>query len=161
MPEQYLAFLDLGLLENGAVLRGGCLVTDAQTNPLEFRCTAAIRPSELQRILYGKKLKEYACTELVGRPLLEKLRLKPALVLVRLAEFGLLRPALDRPVILVEKAASGFRLATHPDFQAEIEPARSLVQHLPDLLEPFERVQLALAEAHRLKVGDSKQTTKE
>ena len=158
MSDQNLAFLDLGILENGAVFRGGCLVTDIHTNPQEFRCTAAIRPSELQKILYGKKLREYVCTELIGRPLLEKLRLKPTLVLVRLGEFANLRPTVERPIIMVEKVSSAFRLSAHPNYTEEIEPAQNLIQHLADILEPFERVHLALIEAHRLKVGDAKQT---
>ncbi|MEJ2552257.1 MAG: hypothetical protein P8Z34_16415, partial [Anaerolineales bacterium] len=90
--EKVFAFLDLATFDDGASIRGGCLVTDGQTRPLEFRVSGAIRPTSLQKILYGDTLHEYICNELVGMPMMKALESKPDLVLVRDAEFLKLRP---------------------------------------------------------------------
>ena len=154
MENNHLAFLDLTTLENGTVLRGGCLVTDLETNPMEFRCTAAIRPTELQRMLYGKKLIEYVCKDLVGIPILEKIKIKPDIVLVRISEFLRLRPHGAIPIIFVEREQDKVRLQSHSNYRDEVSAATPLLMKIDDINEPFTRVQNALLEAHRLKVGD-------
>jgi len=64
-------------------MRGGCLVTDALTRPIEFWVSGVIRPTSIQRILYGDTLHEYICNDLVGIPLLSTLESSPDLILVR------------------------------------------------------------------------------
>jgi hypothetical protein len=156
MNDSFLAFLDLGYLENGAACRGGCLITDIETNPQEFRCTASIRPTELQRVLYGKKLNEYVCKDLVGLPILDKVKIKPTLVIVQLPEFLSIRPNVEIPIVLIEQVQDRFRLLTHSNYREEIQYATDLLKKIDDITEPFMRVQNALQEAHRLKVGESK-----
>jgi hypothetical protein len=48
-----LAFISSLNFNNDNILRGAMLVTDEHTKPLEFRVTALIQPTELQRTLYG------------------------------------------------------------------------------------------------------------
>ncbi len=156
--EKVLAFLDLATFEDGAAIRGGCLVTDGLTRPMEFRVSGAIRPTSLQKVLYGDTLHEYVCNDLIGLPILQTLESKPDLVLVRDAEFLKLRPKVDVPILWVRGTVDGqFVLQTLPGYEQEAEEARdALPRRLRgrNILEPFVRIRNALEEAHSLKVGE-------
>ncbi len=166
-PEQvpsgkHLAFLDLASFEDGAAVRGGCLVTDLLTRPVEFRVSGAVRPTSLQKVLYGDLLMEYICNDLIGLPILQALETKPEWVLVREAEFLKMRPRLEIPVLWVRPAAEGqFVLQAYPGYEQEAEGGReALPRRLRgrSILEPFVRVRNALEEAHNLKVGETRPT---
>jgi hypothetical protein len=159
--EQRIAFLDLTAFDNDTVMRGGCLVTDEVTRPLEFRVSGAIRPTSLQRMLYGDTLHEYVCADLLGVPLLRSLETEPDFVLVRDAEFLKARPRVNIPILWVRGTVEGqYVLQAFPGFDEEAEEARdSLPKRLRgrNILEPFMRVKNALEEAHQLHVGESKE----
>lgn len=153
-----LAFLDMGTFDGGDAFRGGCLVTDEKTRPLEFRVSGAIRPSTLQKILYGDTLHEYICTVLLGGPLLQSLESRAEFVLVRDAEFLKLRPQLEMPLLWLRSTFDGqYALQPFPGYEAEADnvgevmPARLKGRHI---MEPFLRIRAALEEAHNLQVGD-------
>ncbi len=156
--ERILAFLDLATFEEGAALRGGCLVTDALTRPLEFRVSGAVRPTNLQKVLYGDTLQEFICNDLLGIPLLQSLEVKPEFVLVREAEFLKLRPRVSMPVLWARATVDGqFVLQAFPGFEQEAEAGRdALPRRLRgrNIMEPFIRIRTALDEAHNLKVGE-------
>jgi hypothetical protein len=178
MPETdnvKLAFLDIELFDNGAAIRGAVLITDLDTKPYEFRITSPIRPSLLQRVLYGNTLDDYVHIELIGVPLLRELREKVNLVLVAKPALLRIRPKLSTPVALLRRDSKSVSdtpdanegslkivtITTHRDFSAETAVAQSLlasVMQKRDFLEPFERLRVALTEAHKQKVGES--TTK-
>lgn len=158
--ERVFAFLDVVSFEDGAAVRGGCLVTDGLTRPLEFRVSGAIRPTSMQKVLYGDTLHEYICNDLVGLPMLELLEHKPELVLIRDAEFLKLRPRLGVPVLWVRGTVDGqYVLQAYPGFEQEAESGReALPRRLRgrNVMEPFMRIRNALEEAHNLKVGEVK-----
>jgi len=52
-------------------LFGGYLVLNAAAQPLEFHCTAPIKPNRAQEILYGPTLQSFLYGEQIGRTLLE------------------------------------------------------------------------------------------
>jgi len=160
--ERTLAFLDLAAFEDGAALRGGCLVTDGMTRPLEFRVSGPIRPTSLQRVLYGDTLQEYICTDLIGVPMLKGLENKPDMILVREAEFLKLRPKTDVPVLWVRATVDGqYVLQAFPGYEAEAEAGRdTLPRRLRgrNVMEPFTRIRSALEEAHNQKVGEPKKS---
>lgn len=83
-----LAFLSRASFDNGLVSHGGILVTDGETKPLEFRCTSPIRPSSLQKVLYGKTLDGHMALELIGLPLIKRLSEKPDDASLFLAGYG-------------------------------------------------------------------------
>lgn len=58
------------------------MVTDNRGYPLEFRATTPIRPSLVQRTLYGGQLEHYVGVELCGQTLLRQSSRKPGTVLV-------------------------------------------------------------------------------
>jgi hypothetical protein len=156
-----IAFLDLASFGDSEAMRGGCLVTDEMTRPLEFRVSGAVKPTGLQKVLYGDTLHEYVCTDLIGVPLLQTLEHPPDFVLVRDAEFLKVRPKVDFPVLWVRGTVEGqYVLQAYPGYDDEAEEVRdSLPKRLRgrSILEPFMRVKSALEEAHGLQVGEARE----
>lgn len=58
------------------------MVTDARGYPLEFRATTPVRPSVVQRTLYGRQLEHYVGVELCGKALLQQSQRKAKVVIV-------------------------------------------------------------------------------
>jgi len=101
MSDMHIAYLDVATFEDAKILRGGALVTDETTEPLEFRCTDAVRPTALQRVLWGTRLDGHIAANLVGLPLLRKTSQDYGLVVVRKADFLEMRLNLEQPVVLI------------------------------------------------------------
>lgn len=76
-----IAYLDVQNLEPGGYL-GGILVVDEFGLPVEFRHTVALRPSALQRTLYGDALDRYLRAAVICVRLLGDLEKRPDVVLV-------------------------------------------------------------------------------
>ncbi len=155
--EHTIAFLDLANFEDGAAIRGGCLITDSLTRPIEFWVSGVVRPSSIQKILYGDTMHEYICTDLIGIPLLQKLESSPDLILVRDAEFLKLRQRVDKSVLWVRATVDGqYVLQALPGFENEAEAGRDMLPRRlrgRNIMEPFLRIRSAVEEAHRLRVG--------
>jgi hypothetical protein len=83
---------------------GALLVTDDLGKPEEFRVTYPVKPTLLQRQLYGASLFPHVGMELCGLPLYETLRSKPALLVVSHPDFLLLSDAINTPVVFLERA---------------------------------------------------------
>lgn len=178
-----LIFLATCDFDSGAVTRGAFLATDTLTKPLEFRCTSAVRPTELQKILYGDALRRHMLVELIGLPLLRAASEAADLILVR--DFLLLsmRTQVETPVLWVGKHGESsavlpedasaeehavtsptgqfepmFALA-HAEHREELRGARGLLSEVAktsNVLEPFQRVEVALRHVHEQNVGESK-----
>ena len=85
---------------------GGFLVVSPRGRPLEFHCSAPIRPNRAQEILYGPTLRPFLLGELVGRTLVQHAALSVDAVLIdSLEALDLLREAVDVPVAAVDMAA--------------------------------------------------------
>jgi hypothetical protein len=148
---------------------GGLLVTNHFGRPLEFQCTAPLKPNRAQEILYGPTLVPYVLGDLIGRTLIEKVGVKPHLVLTERNDLLPLRDLVTIPVACVDEAApiaesstttpaaeepSLCRLgrqilrfhAAHADDQAVAQKGADSVPNDADLREPFERVREALNE---------------
>src|SRR5262245_48271603 len=81
---------------------GGLLVTNQFGRPLEFQCTAPLKPNRTQEILYGPTLVPYVLGDLIGRTLIEKIGVKPHLVLTERQELLGLRELVEIPVACVD-----------------------------------------------------------
>lgn len=81
---------------------GGLLVTNHLGRPLEFQCTAPVKPNRTQEILYGPTLVPFVLGELIGRTLVDKVGIKPHLVLTELAELLDVRTHVAMPVACVD-----------------------------------------------------------
>ena len=64
-----------------AGLVGGYLLLNLAGRPLEFHCTAPVRPTRSQEILYGPTLRPYLYGEQIGHALLTKPKIQPGGVL--------------------------------------------------------------------------------
>lgn len=88
MPEEgrFTGFL-LGFLVVEPTARNdgfisGVMVTDSRGYPLEFKATTPIRPSLVQKTLYGATLEKYVGVELCGKSLIRQLSRRPVVILV-------------------------------------------------------------------------------
>ncbi|MFH1110836.1 MAG: hypothetical protein V1790_16810 [Planctomycetota bacterium] len=59
--------------DSGNAFVGAALVTDHRTRPLEFCYIAPIRPTAMQRLLYGRTLDEHVNVDVIAKRLLEGL----------------------------------------------------------------------------------------
>lgn len=82
-------------------LFGGYLVVNAAVRPLEFHCTAPIRPSRAQEILYGVTLQSYLFGEQIGQTLLQAAKIKPVVVCTDREPALAVSEFVDIPVALV------------------------------------------------------------
>ena len=115
---------------------GGYLLVDEVGRPLEFHCTAPVRVSRAQEILYGPTLHGELHGRRIGGSLVAAAGVRPRLVLVESPQMMHVQGETDLPVAVVDP----------------VEPLRerfcSLLPEI-DLLEPFELIREAIAEAQR------------
>lgn len=177
-----LLFLSTAGFQPEETLRGAALVTDKETKPLEFRCTSAIRPSSVQKILYGSTLETHMKVELIAQPLLKAVKEKPNIIIV---DDGVLLDARPQTEICVIKISENeeidvesgqdeensasiisddtgrFKpvvLESHRKFESDKEEAMNLLRDVFEkhsIIEPFERISAALEQVHKQQV-DSK-----
>ncbi len=152
----HLGFLRVVSLDAGFV--GGCLVTNRIGRPLEFQCTTPVRPNRTQEVLYGKTLESFLYCEVLGKTLLERLAVKPDLVLVDQPDLLAMRSSVETPILLLDanSKATGTSIldsagthADYPEDRSSAERIRKLIPASADLLEPLDRVREALTEALR------------
>lgn len=80
---------------------GGYLVLNASARPLEFHCTAPVKPNRAQEILYGPTLEPYLYGEQIGQTLIAKSQHVPLAVYTDQPAVLAVRPHVEMPVLLV------------------------------------------------------------
>jgi len=160
-------------------LFGGLLLLNKSGRPLEFHCTAPIKPNRAQEILYGASLESYLYGEAIGAALLAKATSAPTFVCVESAAALSVREFVDAPVAMVVSDAereaeaedrplfrvdaaherglyhvhfAGRKLALPKRFAGDAEVLEQGLKLLPehfDLAEPFARIRGAIEEAQR------------
>jgi hypothetical protein len=162
-PVPCLGFLTV--IENAELgLLGGYLLLNAAGRPLEFHCTAPVKPSRAQEILYGPTLKPFLYGEQIGQALMSRPKLSPLVVCTDSDSVLAARDYTRFPLVLVsssEGPASAVphsfplarnQVAAAPHYASDREailaawPAQA--DHL-DLSEPFARIREALDEAQK------------
>jgi len=111
----FVAFLDLLRTKGDSNFVGAALVTDMFGVPAEFRCTHPVKPTEIQKQLYGSTLDRYIGVELCGKPLLKSLQNAPALVFVRAELLLPIRDSQSPPVLFVRRAGDVLRIEHKPE----------------------------------------------
>ncbi|MCD6337354.1 MAG: hypothetical protein J7M01_03885 [Candidatus Marinimicrobia bacterium] len=61
---------------------GAMMLTDLRGRPLHFSCVSPIRPSKMQRILYGATLADHLKVDVIAKKLFSDLPQKPNAILV-------------------------------------------------------------------------------
>ena len=98
---------------------GGLLVTNHFGRPLEFQCTAPLKPNRAQEILYGPTLIPYVLGDLIGRTLIEKVGVKPHLVLTERNDLLPLRDLISIPVACVDEPVRPAEASAQAEQSAE------------------------------------------
>lgn len=152
---------------------GGYLLVDPLGRPLEFHCTAPVKVSRAQQILFGSTLKPQLHGQQIGGTLLAEGTIQPQVVLTDLEPMMHVRGHTSLPVALVRGApapeatvdsvassatcAGNFlvgRASVCPHVHDAVRTPE-LVEMLGelaaavDLCEPFERIRAAIEEAQR------------
>ena len=162
-----IGFLTLLAINQDGGRLGAVLITDERGVPEEFRVTEPVKPSPVQRVLYGDSLEPYVGVDIIGRPLLGKVEAKPEILLVDKPFLVGLRDAANCPVIFLRRVgetlsvggdSSGVSvdskrtqpvsLEADPQYEEDLREAAELIRHLAesiDLLEPFERIDKAVS----------------
>ncbi len=160
----HLGFLRIVATEAGYV--GGMLVTNRLGRPLEFQCTTPVKANRTQEILYGSTLRPFLFSELIGLTLIDRLQVKPHVVLIDQEALLDLREHVDLPIACViadgtdsRDLPDEFRLSlgaqsirVHAEHQGDVSTIQKWVSTIPgdaDLCEPLERVREALEETLR------------
>ena len=86
---------------------GGLLVLNAASRPMEFHCTAPIKPSRAQQILYGATLAPYICGEQIGAALTRKSDIPTAIYFTDRLDMLAVRPLVNSPVVYLELPPQG------------------------------------------------------
>jgi hypothetical protein len=163
MPDQDISSAKIGFLtvvehaDHGFF--GGYLVLNAAGRPLEFHCTAPVRPNRAQEILFGPTLAEYLEGDLIAATLLGRAKTPPLSVCTdRLAVLSI-RPTVNYPVLLcladgaetpadlVMLSLGANRAAANLEDRRIVAAKYAAILTGLDLLEPFSRIREALEEA--------------
>jgi hypothetical protein len=158
-----IGFLTAIETDNGGYV-GGLLVTSRLGRPLEFQCTTSVKPNHTQRILYGPTLVPFLLGELIGKTLIERVSVKPHILLVDRREMLEVRDHVPMPVACLDQddtptdgTNSTVKLgrqvvrvhADHLDDERIIASHQDEFPKDVDFREPFERVREALLETVR------------
>ncbi|MBD2705297.1 hypothetical protein IC229_32060 [Spirosoma sp. BT702] len=160
----HVGFLLLQELEVNDVFVGALLVTDESGVPIEFKCTHAIKPTLIQRALYGDNLRPFIGVTLCGVPLYQSLKNEPDVIFIKQAFCLNLHLEVNADTVLVSRAGEslgtgelshrdrmnsegGFPpiiVTYHPDSKkSENDEVRELISQVflnVDVLEPFDRI---------------------
>jgi hypothetical protein len=80
---------------------GGYLIIGPLGRPLEFHCTAPVRPSRAQQILYGPTLEPFLLGEQIAGTILAAAKLKPRLILANCEATLDVRSRICSPIVLL------------------------------------------------------------
>ena len=147
-------------------LFGGYLVLTTGGRPLEFHCTAPVRPNRAQQILFGPTLQSYLYGEQIGQTLINKASAKPLVVCTDLGPALSVRDYVALPVVwvlspqstpaelpgMVDLRLGQNRLAVAAARRDDCQEVSSRLESLAesfDLSEPFARIREAIEEAQR------------
>jgi hypothetical protein len=125
-PETQLAYLLVHSDEARSAYVGGVMVTDAYGLPLEFRYTQPIRPTRLQKVLYGGAMDGFIRRDVIGARLLKDLEHKPTALIVR--EEPLVMLGLTSAFPVVQVFQTNLDPLGDPGAQREVDASSLLVQ---------------------------------
>ena len=132
-------------------LVGGYLLLNCAGRPLEFHCTAPVKPNRAQQILFGPTLMPYLYGEQIGQALVTKSPLAPLVVWTDVEAALAVRDYVSLPVALVIGAEAP-PASTAMTSMWRVDAAHAVSTHL----NPFTLGRNRLAVSHRR--DDDRQT---
>ncbi len=148
----------ISVVENNEKYTGGVLVVDSLGIPVEFKYTEPITPTKLQKIIYGKSLKQFLLIEVIAKNLLSHLNNKPSVVftdnmdLLEAGEniffiskiFGTQERDTEEGEYIINSPSLSYRIVGNSPLSEEsLNFLKETANHI-DLTEPFERLKAAL-----------------
>ena len=127
-----LGFLTALSSEAHGVL-GGFLVINASGRPLEFHCTAPIKPNRAQEILFGPTLESFLYGEQIGQTLVREASAKVPLICTDTPAMMGVAPFISQPVVLVSMDPLGISSERF----LQIETASNSSEHESMASHPF------------------------
>ncbi len=143
---------------------GGIMVTDPYAIPVEFKYSEPIKPTGLQKILYGNSIEKYLMVDVIAKKLLQNIEEKPKFILIddtRLIEvqskipiihIALSSKNLDdnqeerlRDELNRETLQSGFDVLCEGSLTSDDGKWLNKISEEIDILEPFRRLKEALS----------------
>ncbi len=164
MPDMNISIgymMVLRMDENGYL--GGIMVTDAYAIPLEFKYSEPIKPTGLQKILYGSSIEKYLMVDVIAKKLIQNVQEKPKFIL--LDDSRLLGLQSKSPIIYIanssknekekesdelreglntEELEAGFKIVYTGTLTSEDMKWLERLSDEIDILEPFQRLKEAL-----------------
>jgi hypothetical protein len=171
MDNQKIGFFSLYETEIIDSFVGALLITNEFGIPIEFKCTHAVKPTPIQKSLYGEKLKPFIAINLCGIPLLNNISNKPEIIFINIPDILSLRTEINTTTILLRRAGDfnnlqsndtfsentrienttgqfqALVLQTHPDFKEELNKCSEITKQLFenfDIAEPFDRMKISI-----------------
>lgn len=156
----YLGFLTVFEVPS-AGFGGGLLVTSSNGRPVEFHCTAPVDANRAQQILYGQTLRSFLFCDQIGIALIEKVSTALDVIVTDTAEMTEMHTTVKIPFALVDLEPTENADDPLVEFDSRIsrlvsenadqtlQVLKQFIETLP-LNEPFERIQQAIAEAHKV-----------
>lgn len=143
---------------------GALMLTDHRTRPQHFSFVSPIRPTKIQRILYGPTLDEHLKVDVIGKKLLSDLPYVPELLVVETPELIGVRRVVHLPTAFLTKTGDGdiepgrltslrYDTGAYTDDEEVVGQILASLETTVDLVEPFNRMREALKEA--IKTGDA------
>jgi hypothetical protein len=106
--EENIAFFSLEPTKDKKGVIGAILVTDDLGMPQEFRVTYPVKPTNLQKRLYGDSLHVHVGVTLCGEPLYKALQNKPELLIVSNRQYLPLSTTVNSAVAYVKRVGDSF-----------------------------------------------------
>ncbi|MBC8276254.1 MAG: hypothetical protein H8E40_14970 [Chloroflexi bacterium] len=136
---------------------GALMITDCRARPQHFSFVSPIRPTRIQRILYGATLDEHVKIDVVAKKLLADVPVAPDVLFVDEPELVIARKITDFPTAFLTKNPGAeiepgrlttLKYDTGPNTEDQEAVGRILatLEDFVDLTEPFTRMREALKE---------------
>jgi hypothetical protein len=137
---------------------GAILMTDYRARPLHYAYVQPVKPTKMQRILYGTTLDEQIKVDVIAKKLWEGLPSKPDVLFVDSADLIAVRRICGIPTALLAKIPeSELKPSSLATLQFDVGPFKSdepvigqvlaSLETTCNLVEPFSRIRQALTES--------------
>lgn len=142
---------------------GGIMVTDPYAIPVEFKYSEPIKPTGLQKILYGNSIEKYLLVDVIAKKLLQNIEEKPKFILIE--DSRLLDIQFKMPIIYIsmptkksdesnevkireelskEKLESGYEIIYNGTLTSDDTKWLERISDEIEIMEPFHRLKEAL-----------------
>lgn len=138
---------------------GAVMVTDVRARPLHFSFVSPIRPTVIQKILFGSTLNLHVKIDIIANKLLSNIPQVPDLLFVDDTEILSAKDLLKKPTAFVKKSntsdsdsakLSSLEYKTDSvEDQEIIGQVLAFLENQIDIVEPFSRMKQALIEAQK------------